>query len=52
MEAGPLVESDDPEGGLIQVLYLSRATEPMSDYDLSALLEEIRERDELTGLLL
>ena len=52
MEAGPLDESDDPEGDLSQVLYLSRATEPMSESDLSALLEEIRERNELTGLLL
>ena len=55
MEAGPLDESDGPEGDLSQVLYLSRATEPMSKSDLSALLEEIRERNErkeITGLLL
>ena len=48
-------ESDGPEGDLIQVLNLSRATEPMSESDLSALLEEIRERNErneLTGRLL
>ena len=45
-------ESDGPEGDLIQVLYLIRATEPMSEFDLSALLEEIREGHELTGLLL
>ena len=48
-------ESDGPEGDLIQVLNLSRATEPMSRSDLSALLEEIRERNErneLTGRLL
>jgi len=50
-----LAKSDNNTTDIVQLLYLSRASEAMSDARLSELLEEIRarnEQNELTGLLL